>query len=98
MELNHKLMVQEIERRTKPTLKKMYRVNFDREKGFFAHYVIDIEASNRDEARKIAESMWNEHFSGKNVPHMFHIHVRKLKDTEEFLYHYFKRGEYYKEL
>lgn len=79
-------------------MSKLYRVNFDREKGIFAHYAIDIEAHNRDEARKIAESMWREYFFGYNVPHMFHLKVRKLKDTEEFLYHYFKKFEYMQEV
>ena len=74
-------------------MKKMYRVNFDRKKGFYAHYVIDIEAANRDEAKEIAKKMWAEHFNERDVPNMFHLKVRKLRDTEEFLYHYFKRIE-----
>lgn len=80
-------------------MKKLYRVNFDRKKGFYAHYTIDIEAENMDEAKEISKKMWAEHFdSCVAVPNMFHLKVRKLKDTEEFLYNYFKRGEYYKEL
>lgn len=79
-------------------MKKMYRVNFDRKKGFYAHYTIDIEAENIDEAKEIAKEKWTKHFGGCAVPNMFRLKVRKLKDTEEFLYHYFKRGEYYKEL
>lgn len=73
-------------------MKKLYRVNFDRKKGFYAHYVIDIEAANRDEAKEIAKKMWAEHFGGcVAAPNMFHLKVRKLKDTEELLYNYFKR-------
>lgn len=70
-------------------VKKYYRVEFDKKKYGYAHYVIDIEADNTKQAREIAEKMWLDHFVGIDVPHMFHVKVRKLKDEEEFLYHYF---------
>ena len=68
-------------------LRNVYRVNFGVKKGGYKSYVIDIEANNLKEARKAAESLWYEH----RTSHMFHITVRRLKDTEEFLYNYFSR-------
>ena len=68
-------------------MKHMYRINFIVKKGGYKDYVIDVEADNLKEARGIVESLWYENSSA----HMFHIKVRRLKDTEEFLYNYFKR-------
>lgn len=79
-------------------MKKMYRVSFDKKKYGFAHYVIDVETESKEQARACAEALWDKHFGYADVPHMFHVKVRRLKDTEEFLYHYFKKFEYMQEV
>ena len=79
-------------------MKKLYRVNFDKQKNGFAHYVIDVGADNAKQARALAEGLWCKHFGGLNVPHMFHVKVRSLKDTEEFFYLDFKKFEYMQEV
>lgn len=64
---------------------RLYRVEFDTYKNRVARaYAIDVEASNMKEARKKVEGMWD------SKSHMFHIAVRRLRDDEEFLYHWFK--------
>lgn len=51
----------------------------------------DIPAANRKKAREIAEMRWN-----RLDGHMFHMKVRRIKDTEEFLYHWFVEVDYKK--
>ena len=65
---------------------KLYRVEFVTKVGGWKDWVIDIEANTAKEARTKAEEMWYEHSKW----HTFHIEVRLLKDTEEFLYNYFE--------
>lgn len=68
-----------------------YRVTFLIKKGGYRYYVIDIPAANRKKAREIAEMRWN-----RLDGHMFHLRVRRIKDTEEFLYHWFVEVDYKK--
>lgn len=65
---------------------KLYRVEFITKVGGWRYWVIDIEANTAKEARAKAEELWYEHSKW----HMFGIKTRLLKDTEEFLYNYFK--------
>ena len=68
-------------------MKNLYRVTFLTKKGGDQSWVIDIEAVNIIEATQKAKDMW------KSSAHMFNIKTRRLKDTEEFLYNYFKKVE-----
>lgn len=67
---------------------KYYEITFDTKKGYQKSWIINIEANNRKEAIVKAKTMW-ESDDRLNEMHMFHISIRKLKDTEEFKYNYF---------
>lgn len=69
-------------------MKNLYEVRFDTKKGYPKSWVVHVEADNREEAVRNVKTMW-EKDSRLNDMHMFHISVRRLKDTEEFKYHYF---------
>lgn len=69
-------------------MKKCYEVRFDTKKGFPKSWVIHVEATTAKEAKEMVFKMWNND-SRLNDMHMFHVQVKKLKDTEEFKYHYF---------
>lgn len=67
--------------------KYLYRVKFLIKRGGKRYYVIDLAADNAKEAKEEAKKMWyNDHSN-----HMFNIEVRRLNDTEEFKYNYFKQ-------
>lgn len=63
-----------------------YRVTFDTKKGGYMHWVIDVEATSAKWAQLEAESKW---YGKEPEIHMFHIKVRRIKDAEEFVYHWF---------
>ncbi|MCD8215069.1 MAG: hypothetical protein LUC97_05460 [Clostridiales bacterium] len=65
-------------------MKNFYRVEFITKKGGYKEWVIDVDAHTVKGAVNIAKKMW------QKDAHMFGIKARRLKDTEEFLYHYFK--------
>lgn len=66
---------------------KSYRVSFVTKMGGYQPWARDIDAPTAKIARAIAEADW----SLSHKEHMFHIVVRRLKDDEEFLYHWFKK-------
>ena len=66
--------------------KNFYEVNFVTKAGGYRRWKIHVEAFNADEAKEIARNMWYT----RHLSHMFNIGSRRLKDTEEFLYHSFK--------
>lgn len=65
-----------------------YEIRFDTKKGHPKKWVLHIEAATARDARAKAEEMWSKD-KRMNDMHMFHISVRKLRDTEEFRWHYF---------
>lgn len=65
-----------------------YVIRFDTKKEFFKSWIINITADSKKEAVEKAKTMWNNDNRLKDM-HMFHIEARRLKDTEEYLYHYF---------
>lgn len=67
---------------------KYYEITFDTKKGYPKSWIINITASSEKEAVEKAKEFWSKD-SRLSDMHMFHIKVRKLKDTEEFLYNYF---------
>ena len=69
-------------------MSKIYEVDFYTKKGGLAHWVVNVEGNTTKEARAKAENMWENDNRLKDM-HMFNITVRKLKDDEEFKYHYF---------
>ena len=66
-------------------MKSCYEITFDTKKGGLRSWVIHIEANTRKEAKAIAEENWSKH----HASHMFHVSVRRLRDDEEFLWHWF---------
>lgn len=64
-----------------------YRVTFDTKKGGYYHWVIDLKATSVKWAKLEAEAKWYD----SNDAHMFHVEARKIKDTEEVLYHWFTK-------
>jgi hypothetical protein len=70
-------------------MNNFYKVTFDTKKGTETKWRIDVEAATAKEARTKAETLWNE----TRTAHMFHIDVKRIKDTEEFLFHYFHKLE-----
>lgn len=64
-----------------------YRITFLAKKNGYKHWVIDLSAGTLVEAKEKAKAMWDKD------AHMFHLEVRRLKDTEEFLYHWFQSAE-----
>ena len=69
-------------------MSKFYEVDFYTKKGGLAHWVVHVEDNTAKEAKEKAKSMWENDKRLKDI-HMFNITVRKLKDDEEFKYHYF---------
>lgn len=67
-----------------------YRVEFDTKKGGDRHWVFDIMAGTAKFAKVDAEGRW---YDWRPDMHMFHVTVRRLKDTEEVLYNWFHRVE-----
>lgn len=67
---------------------KYYEVKFHTKKGYPKNWIVNIEADNKKDAIRYAKVMWEED-SRLNDMHMFHVSARRLKDTEEFKYHYF---------
>jgi DNA/RNA endonuclease G (NUC1) len=65
-----------------------YEVTFDTKKGYPKSWIIHIEAENLKAAKNKAEEMWYNDNRLSDM-HMFHVSCRKLKDTEEFRWHYF---------
>lgn len=66
-----------------------YRVTFDTKKGAPKRWEIHVGANTADKAKSIARDLWNADDCFNNM-HMFHVQVRRLDDTEEVRYHYFK--------
>lgn len=66
---------------------KLYRVSFITKMGGYQPWARDTEAPNAKIARAMAEADW--YLSHK--AHMFNIVARRLRDDEEFLYHWFKK-------
>lgn len=62
-----------------------YRVAFVTKMGGYQPWVIDVEAPNAKIARAKAEADWYLY----NRPHAFGIIARRLRNDEEFLYHWF---------
>lgn len=67
---------------------KYYEITFETKKGYPKSWIINIAASSVKEATEKAKELWSKG-SKLNGMHMFHVRARKLKDTEEFSYHYF---------
>lgn len=64
-----------------------YEVTFDTKKNGFNSWIIHVSACNLREARCKVEEMWR----ARHNAHMFYINVRRLKPTDEFLWHWFHR-------
>lgn len=65
---------------------KYYIVTFDTKVGGERSWEIHVTAPNAKMARVIASDLWY----ADHTAHMFHLSARLMKDTEEFLYHYFE--------
>lgn len=63
-----------------------YRVTFNTKKGGDQWWVFDIQAGTAKFAKVDAIGHW---YNWKPDVHAFHVEVRRLKDTEEILYHWF---------
>jgi len=70
----------------------LYRVTFVTKKGGYKKWNIDIEqtAPGVAFAEHDARTRWVNTY-GPDAPHMFQVKARRLKDEEEFLYHWFKK-------
>ena len=66
----------------------LYEITFDTKKGCPKSWILHIEAGTAKEAKEKAALMWSSD-SRLNDMHMFHVNVRPLNETEEFLWHYF---------
>ena len=64
---------------------KLYRVTFATKMGGYKTWARDVEAPTAKIARAMVEADWYLY----NKAHMFIVTARKLKDDEEFLYHWF---------
>lgn len=67
-------------------IKSIYEITFLTKKGGEKSWIINVEASTAKEAKAQAMEMWYK----DHTAHAFDVQVRKLKDTEEALYNYFK--------
>ena len=65
-----------------------YEITFITKKGGEKHWIIHIEAGQTAAAKIKMESMWRSDSRFSDM-HQFGIKVRRLRDTEEFKYHYF---------
>ena len=72
---------------------KRYKVEFVTKRGRYRHWRIDVEAEFAAEAKVKAVRAWHDHPPIKEA-YLFHVNAHKLKDTEEFLYHWFKEDEH----
>ena len=66
-------------------MKNAYEGTLLVKKGGYQNYVIHVDAYNLKEAKAEVERRWYE----THTAHAFHMKVRALKPTEEFLYHCF---------
>lgn len=69
-----------------------YEITFATKKGGEKHWVIHVEASQANAALIKMRAMWRTDNTLCKM-HQFHVQIRKLNDTEEFLYHYFVSKE-----
>ena len=66
-------------------MKRLYRVTgIIKKNRAEIRKAMDLQAENQREAVRICRERWD----GKS--HLFHVSARRLLDTEEFLYHYWK--------
>ena len=65
-----------------------YRIEFDTKKGGDQHWMFDIMAGTAKFAKVDAIGRW---YDWKPDVHAFHVEIRRLKDTEEVLYHWFTK-------